>query len=203
MVVSFSAPSPEPTPRLSQVLDRNLFIAPLLPSRDDLLDSQSDSSEQVQETSLNDLTSSPYIVEPYPQRVRGSHEPPIPDTPTRHRIEGVYDRFLMATSGVKRLGKGYQSDNAGPVCANIVDPVPLNKSRHFYLTPKPMPPPVSSDDQRRTVSLDEFGVISQDESHTDSSNSKDDGNTTVSLVKKAMKLIVPKGTGSRRVSVMG
>jgi serine/threonine-protein kinase GIN4 len=185
------------------VLDRNLFIAPLLPSRDDLLDSQSDSSEQVRETSLDDLTSSPYIVEPYPQRVRGSHEPPIPDTPTRHRIEGVYDRFLMATSGVKRLGKGYQSDNAGPVCGNIVDPVPLNKSRHFYLTRKQMPPPVSSDDQRRAVSLDEFGVVSQDESHSGESNLKDDGNTTVALVRKAIKLIVPKGTGSRRVSRMG
>jgi serine/threonine-protein kinase GIN4 len=199
-MVIFSAPPPEPTPRLSQVLDRNLFIAPPLTSRDDLLDSQSDSSEQV---SLDDLTSSPYIVEPYPPRKRGSHEPPVPDTPTRHRIEGVYDRFLMATSGVKRLGKGYQSDNAGPVCGSFVDSVPLNKSRHFYLTRKPMPPPVSSDDQRRTVSLDEFGVISQDESHSDVSNSKDDGNTTVALVRKAIKLIVPKGTSSRRVSRMG
>lgn len=198
--LSFSAPPPEPTPRLSQVLDRNLFIAPLLTSRSDLLDSQSESSEQVRDTSLDDLTSSPYIVEPYPQRKRGSHEPPIPDTPTRHRIEGVYDRFLMATSGVKRLGKGYQSDNAGPVCGNIVDTVP-HKSRH-YLTRKPMPPPVSSEDQRRAVSLDEFGVISQDESHSDESNSKDDGNSTVALVRKAIKLIVPKG-GSRRVSRMG
>ena len=184
------------------MLDRSLFIAPLLPSRDDLLDSQSESSDQVRETSLDDLTSSPYIVEPYPQRVRGSNEPPVPDTPTRHRIEGVYDRFLMATSGVKRLGKGYQSDNVGPICGNIEDPVPLNKSRHFYMTRKAMPPPVSSDDQRRAVSLDEFGVISQDgSSHSDSLNSKDDGNTTIALVKKAIKLIVPKG--SRRVSRMG
>ena len=186
------------------MLDRNLFIAPLLTSRDDLLDSQSESSGQVQETSLDDLTSSPYIVEPYPQRIRGSKEPPVPDTPTRHRIEGVYDRFLMATSGVKRLGKGYQSDNAGPVCGHSVDSVPLNKSRHFYLTRKPMPPPVSSEDQRRAASMDEFGAISQDgSSNSDVSNSKDDGNTTVALVRKAIKLIVPKATGSRRVSRMG
>ena len=202
LCVFFSVPSPEPTPRLSQVLDRNLFIAPLLTSRDDLLDSKSVSSDQVRETSLDDLTSSPYIVEPYPPRKRGSHEPPVPDTPTRHRIEGVYDRFLMATSGVKRLGKGYQSDNAGPVCGNIVDSVPLNKSRHFYLARKPMPPPVSSDDQRRAASLDEFGVVSNEDDRSDVSNSKDDGNTTVALVRKAIKLIVPKA-GSRRVSRMG
>ena len=185
------------------MLDRNLFIAPLLTSRDDLLDSQSISSEQVRETSLDDLTSSPYVVEPYPQRIRGSQEPPIPDSPTRHRIEGVYDRFLMATSGVKRLGKGYQSDNAGPVCGNIVDPVPPNKSRHFYMTRKPMPPPVSSEDQRKAASIDEFGVISQEEGHSDVANLKDDGNTTVALVRKAIKLIVPKATGSRRLSRMG
>ena len=203
-MISFLAPPPpEPTPRLSQMLDRNLFIAPLLTSRDDLLDSQSENSGQVRETSLDDLTSSPYVVEPYPQRIRGSQEAPVPDTPTRHRIEGVYDRFLMATSGVKRLGKGYQSDNAGPVCGSV-DSVPLNKSRHFYLTRKPMPPPVSSEDQRRAASMDEFGVVSHDgSSNSDDSNSKDDGNTTVALVRKAIKLMVPKATGSRRVSRMG
>ena len=200
---NFTAPPPEPTPRLSQVLDRNLFIAPLLTSRDDLLDSKSESSDQVRETSLDDLTSSPYVVEPYPQRIRGSKEPPVPDTPTRHRIEGVYDRFLMATSGVKRLGKGYQSDNAGPVCGNIVDPVSSNRSRHFYMARKPMPPPVSSDDQPRAASMDEFGTVSNEEVHSDVLNSKDDGNTTVALVRKAIKLMVPKATGSRRLSRMG
>jgi serine/threonine-protein kinase GIN4 len=200
----FLAPPPEPTPRLSQVLDRNLFIAPLLTSRDDLLDSKSMSSEQVRETSLDDLTSSPYHhVEPYPQRIRGSQDPPLPDTPTRHRIEGVYDRFLMATSGVKRLGKGYQSDNAGPVCGNIVVPVSLNKSRHFYSARKPMPPPVSSEDQPRVTSMDELGASPSEENHLDASNSKDDGNTTVALVRKAIKLMVPKATGSRRMSRIG
>ena len=162
------------------------------------------SFEQVRENSLDELTSSPCHVEPYPQRVKGSQDAPIPDTPSRHRIEGVYDRFLMATSGVKRLGKGYQSDNAGPVCGNSVGPVPLNKSRHFYSSRKPMPPPVSSDDQRRATSVDELGVITHEENNqSDTSNSKDDGNTTVALVRKAIKLMVPKANGSRRVSRMG
>ena len=194
-----SAPLPEPTPRLSQVLDRNLFIAPLSISRDDLLDSQSTSFEQIRESSLDELTSSPCHVEPYPQRMKGSQDAPIPDTPSRHRIEGVYDRFLMATSGVKRLGKGYQSDNVGPVCSNTVGPgVPLNKGRHFYSARRPMPPPVSSEDQCRAASVDELGVITYGENHSDGPISKDDGNTTVALVRKAIKLMVPKATGSRR-----
>lgn len=183
------------------MLDRNLFIAPT--SRDDLLDSQSISFEQVREASLDELTSSPCHVEPYPQRTRGNQDIPIPDTPSRHRIEGVYDRFLMATSGVKRLGKGYQSDNAGPVC-NTTGPVQLNKSRHFYSARKPMPPPVSSEDQCRPASVDEFGVVSSEENHSEAPSSKDDhGNTTVALVRKAIKLMVPRTTGSRRPSRMG
>jgi hypothetical protein len=35
----------------------------------------------------------------------------LADDPTNKDVEGVYDRFLMATSGVVRLGRGYQSDN--------------------------------------------------------------------------------------------
>ncbi|KAF8799033.1 hypothetical protein BYT27DRAFT_7202794 [Phlegmacium glaucopus] len=197
-------PPPAPTLRLSQVLDRNLFIAPLLTSRDDLLDSQSISFDQVRETSLDELTSSPCLVEPYPQRIRGSQEVPIPDTPSRHRIEGVYDRFLMATSGVKRLGKGYQSDNVGPVCSNTVGAgVSVNKGRHFYSSRKPMPPPVSSADQYRAASVDELGIITYEENHSDTPNSKDDSNTTVARVRKAIKLMVPKAAGSRRLSRIG
>jgi len=186
------------------VLDRNLFIAPLLTSRDDLLDSRSVSFEQVRETSLDELTSSPCHVEPYPQRMKGSQDAPIPDTPSRHRIEGVYDRFLMATSGVKRLGKGYQSDNVGPVCSNTTGPgVPVNRGRHFYSARKPMPPPVSSEDQYRATSVDELGVITYEQNHSDPLNPKDDGNTTVARVRKAIKLMVPKAAGSRRLSRMG
>ncbi|KIM43003.1 hypothetical protein M413DRAFT_393485 [Hebeloma cylindrosporum] len=180
-------PPPPPTPRLSEVLDRNLFIAPLLTSRDDLLDS---SIEHVRrETSMeDDLNASPCHVEPYPPRPRASQDAAaIPDTPSRHRIEGVYDRFLMATSGVKRLGKGYQSDNLAPVGSGIGNTSaslgpsayhghqqnqqqPPLRTRAFYSTRRPMPPPVSSDDvvrdddddggdeQRRAASVDELGV---------------------------------------------
>ncbi|KAF8158040.1 hypothetical protein B0H34DRAFT_707275 [Crassisporium funariophilum] len=198
------APPPEPTPRLSQVLDRNLFIAPQFTSRDDLLDTQS--IEIRRDTSIDELTSSPCHVEPYPQRIRSSQDAPLPDTPSRHRIEGVYDRFLMATSGVKRLGKGYQSEHVGPVASATVGPgVAHYKSKNFYTARRPMPPPVSSDDlQRRTASVDELGMMTYEpEKHDDSTNVKEDGNTTVAFVRRAMKLMVPKATVSRRLSRMG
>jgi len=224
-------PPPPPTPRLSEVLDRNLFIAPLLTSRDNLLDS---SIEHVREPSMDDLNASPCHVEPYPPRPRASQDAPIPDTPSRHRIEGVYDRFLMATSGVKRLGKGYQSDNLAPVgggcgIGNTSTNTSLGSSafggqhQHqqqqslktwaFYSTKRPMPPPVSSDDlvrdddeQRRAVSVDELGwrAYSGVGVGSPGANGREEGNTVAFKMRKAMKLMVPKSTAmSRRLSRMG
>ena len=223
-------PPPPPTPRLSEVLDRNLFIAPLLTSRDNLLDS---SIEHVREPSMDDLNASPCHVEPYPPRPRASQDAPIPDTPSRHRIEGVYDRFLMATSGVKRLGKGYQSDHLGPVggcgIGNTSTSTSLGssafggqhqhqqqqslKTRAFYSTKRPMPPPVSSDDlvrdddeQRRAVSVDELGwrAYSGVGVGSPGANGREEGNTVAFKMRKAMKLMVPKSTAmSRRLSRMG
>jgi serine/threonine-protein kinase GIN4 len=195
----FVAPPPEPTPRLSQMIDRNLFIAPPLgSSRDDLLHSHS--VDEIRQPSFDELTSSPYRVEPYPQRQ--NHDVPVLDTPSRHRLEGVYDRFLMATSGVKRLGKGYQSDNHVPV-ANNKNSLGLNlaqnKARAFYSTRRPMPPPVSSEDlQRRTASVDELGNWSQVEEIPE-----DPKDLNVGFVRKAIKLMVPKGTTSKRLSRIG
>lgn len=164
--------------------------------------------EDVREPSLDDLQASPCHVEPYPQRPRRSYDIPVPDTPSRHRIEGVYDRFLMATSGVKRLGKGYQSDNAGPVgsASHLASASQQQqpKGRSFYSTRRPMPPPVSSDDQRRAASVDELGMMAYpDIPVTVHSKEVDSGNATVTLMRKAMKLIAPKNTASRRLSRIG
>lgn len=193
-----TVPPPEPIPRLSQVIDRNMILAPIHTSRDDLLN---DSIEYERSRSFDELTSSPLHVESYPQRTRPSREANIPDTPNRHRIEVVYDRFLMATSGVKRLGKGYQSDNVPIVHSSTLGPgIAHSKSRHFYTNRKPMPPPVSSEDQGRAASMDEMGVML----YADLPGAKvHDGNGSVSLVRKAINLMVPKATASRRMSRMG
>ncbi|KAF5382497.1 hypothetical protein D9615_003045 [Tricholomella constricta] len=194
--------------RLSQVLDSSLFIAPLLSSRAPStpdLDMQ-DISLVHGSASFHDLTSSPLHVEPYPSRKPSAMSAQLPDTPSQRRIEGVYDRFLMATSGVKRLGKGYQSDNVGPVSSTLPVNTRAEPNRLFHSTRRPMPPPVSSEDhQRRTVSVDELGVIG-DHSPTPTLGGgghtvlKDDGNTTVALMRRAIKAIVPGKTSSRRLS---
>ncbi|GLB38202.1 putative protein tyrosine kinase [Lyophyllum shimeji] len=194
--------------RLSQVLDSSLFItpplsprAPLNPREEDL--DMRDVSLVQGSASFNDLTSSPLHVEPYPPRKLGELSMPAPDTPTQRRLEGVYDRFLMATSGVKRLGKGYQSDNTGPVSSATLPTNAKSEShRMFHSARRPMPPPVSSEDQRRTVSVDELGVIGHApvaslEGHT---VLKDDGKNTVALMRRAIKAIVPGKTTSRRLS---
>jgi hypothetical protein len=181
-------------------LDKSVFIAPPISA-------QEDSSVPIvsPEKSFNSLTASPFHVEPYPPRRSSAQNIPVPDTPSQRRVESVYDRFLMATSGVKRLGKGYQSDNTGPV-GNIHTPEASDYKRNqnhrpFYSTRRPMPPPVSSEDQRRTVSVDELGVMTCT-TGMDSPVLKDEINTTSTLVRRAIKAIVPGKTVSRRLSRM-
>lgn len=63
--------------------------------------------------------------------------------------------FLMSTTGVKRNGRGYQSDNMGPMSHTAQPKV----AKAFFTTSrKPMPPPVSSEDWR-DLSTDEFGTL--------------------------------------------
>lgn len=152
--------------------------------------------------SFDELTASPLVVEPYPPRPTTGLASPIPDTPSRHRLEGVYDRFLMATSGVKRVGKGYQSDIHGPIQSYSQSNTTHsghNNHRAFYTARRAMPPPVSSDDQR--MSVDELGMMTY--SGTGSPNMlKDDTNNPVTLVRRALKAIGGKSV-SRRLSRMG
>lgn len=114
-----------------------------------------------QSLDINHLIESPVHVEPYPPRKSLAAErglPPEPvDTPRAQRQkEGVYDRFLMATTGVKRVGRGYQSEAHAPV-TNSFDPRPPPKThRVFGSNRRPMPPAVSSDDM--IPGSDEFGV---------------------------------------------
>ncbi|KAK7469012.1 hypothetical protein VKT23_003508 [Stygiomarasmius scandens] len=205
------SPEPTPSPRLSALVDRDLFVAPPKGSNNiDLSDDSASSTPVVGSKSLDELTSSPLRVEPYPQRNISAPGSQIPDTPTQRRVENVYDRFLMATSGVKRVGKGYQSDNVGPVHNTIGHSNPVNNRqnhRAFYSVRKPMPPPVSSEDhlrqpdsRRESVSVDELGLMTYHGPGTVSPNGKEDGKTTITLVRRAFKAMVPGKTMNRRIS---
>ncbi|KAG6902526.1 hypothetical protein C0995_015344 [Termitomyces sp. Mi166 len=213
-------PPPPSAQRLSDVLDSRLFIAPPLspqpPSSPREEDQELDMRNIVPPVrvskSSNDLHASPFHVEPYPARPASMQIPP-PDTPTQRRIEGVYDRFLMATSGVKRLGKGYQSDNTGPASTMLSSGIPpayrpRPEKKLFQSTRRLMPPAVSSDDvQLGPTLVDELGVIGRgpapmstdDDAFGGHTILKDDGKTTVALVRRAFKAMVP-GKTSRRPS---
>ncbi|KAI0081624.1 hypothetical protein K474DRAFT_1671815 [Panus rudis PR-1116 ss-1] len=172
--------NPEPTQplRLSQFVDKKIFIAKTTPAKNVDTDYLNDSFK------FDDLTSSPLHVEPYPQKPQTNKV--TMDTPAKKHVEGVYDRFLMSTTGVKRVGKGYQSDNVGPI-SHIAPPRASSqrKKENFFLsTRKPLPPPVSSDDWRKSSSADEFGA------RCTSPTNKNDDATGVSIVRRALRTIV-------------
>src|SRR5260370_42277830 len=102
---------------LSTDLDRNLFTPDPIPVDPDTSGSSSDHILP-QSPDRDSLTDSPFIVKPYPTR-RQLARSPVTDSPTQRHVEGVYDRFLMATSGVKRVGKGYQSCHVKPVSTGV------------------------------------------------------------------------------------
>ena len=142
--------------------------------------------------SLDELTSSPCIVEAYPPRTLGIEGPSVPDTPSRRRLENVYDRLLMTTSGVKRNGKGYQSDLTTPA-----PHTPAVLKKPFNSARRPLPPPVSSDDIRRAISADEIGMASWDGGRVPHDRYKPVAirpgrqEPKDTLMKRAIKLMVP------------
>ncbi|KAJ7818494.1 hypothetical protein B0H14DRAFT_2839135 [Mycena olivaceomarginata] len=184
--------APLASPRLSEVLDRSYFVAS--PVRQTF---EEEEGSQTVERSFDASTSSPFHhVEPYPAR-KPNAPAPVPDSPSLRRLEGVYDRFLMATTGVKRVGKGYQSDNAGPVSYTIGPSTPAPRNhRAFHSARRAMRPPVSSED-RNSASVDELGIMTYAGPGTSTPR---EGNTTITLVRRAFKAIVPGKTVSRRLS---
>ncbi|KAH9936578.1 uncharacterized protein B0H18DRAFT_1113952 [Fomitopsis serialis] len=191
--------TPAPPQRLSAMVDRSIFISP----------SPSTGPQEVlaaQDRSHDELTASPFHVEPYPPRRQSVQIDAPLDTPGRKHLDDIYDRFLMSTAGVKRVGKGYQSQTAAVPVSNI--PVHMathaKRNQHFFRsTRRPMPPPVSSDDLRRAASIDEFGVVMRAAgAHDRSPDPFDQSKNTVAIVRKAFKAIVsgkPMSTKSRVV----
>ncbi|KAI0754696.1 hypothetical protein C8Q80DRAFT_1266285 [Daedaleopsis nitida] len=173
---------PTPTPRLSAVVDKNLFIAPSPVHRTPTVQIASVSTPPRQQ---DELTASPLQVDTYPNKTAPKDSIAL-DTPAKRHLEGVYDRFLMSTTGVKRSGKGYQSEN---VCAPVENIRPhssmAKRSQKFFTARRQMPPPVSSDDLRRSSSIDEFGAFMS----TPAPNQEQNKNT-IAIVRKAFKAIV-------------
>ncbi|KAL1760194.1 hypothetical protein FB107DRAFT_270243 [Schizophyllum commune] len=186
------AHQPQLSPKLADVLDRSVFVnTPELELHT--------SFEGRRHKSFDELTSSPLHVEPYPARQSRTPDP-LPDTPCRKRVEQVYDRFLMSSSGVTRLGKGYQSDARRPV-SNTVSSRGIKKTDHRVFASVrrvAMPPPVSSEDTSRVGSVDELGMHIG--AGIGSTALKDETNKMGLSVRRALKNLVPGKTVSRRLS---
>ncbi|GJE88475.1 protein kinase domain-containing protein [Phanerochaete sordida] len=178
-------PKPGPAPRLSMLLEKAQFIRDPVARRSSELFSM---IEAPVEPVKDDLTASPFHVEPYPARLQPNC--PTLDTPGRKHVEGVYDRFLMSTTGVRRVGLGYQSDA-------IAQPKPkpaLTKRNSSFFHKRPMPPPVSSEDLRRnSMSPDEFGAMrTPAPASASTAAAKDDVTHSVSIVRRAIKAMTAK-----------
>ena len=119
------------------------------------------------------------------------------ELPPIHTLETIISdltsfflRFLMSTTGVKRNGKGYQSDYVRPVENVRPHSSMAKRSQKFFPTGRrPMPPPVSSDDMlRRTSSVDEFGAFASTPAPMQTRTQEQ--NNTIAIVRKAFKAIV-------------
>ena len=171
---------------LSTVLDRDLFTpdpAPIDP------DSSGSSNDLATAHSPNSLTDSPFLVHPYPSR-KQAVTPPAMDSPTRRDVEGAYDRLLMANSGVKRVGKGYQSRHVKPIPINVPPSSSKSPGRFFHSTRRPMPPPVSSEDKFQTWTPEEFSVIPSDHGNPNGPGLCEDNAGAARAVSRALKALV-------------
>ncbi len=101
----------------------------------------------------------------------------------------------MSTTGVKRNGKGYQSENLMRPVENIRPHSSMAKrSQKFFTARRQMPPPVSSDDLRRSSSVDEFGAFLSTPVPNPEQN-----NNTIAIVRKAFKAMVTGKPHARTV----
>jgi serine/threonine-protein kinase GIN4 len=181
---------------LSTVLDRNLFTPDPIPVDPDTSGSSSDLMSP-QSPDRDSLTDSPFIVQPYPTRKQAVRSPAM-DSPTQRHVEVVYDRFLMATSGVKRVGKGYQSSHVQPVSTGMPSSSSSSSSRSpgkfFHSTRRPMPPPVSSEDRFAAgSSVDELGRIQRGSvGAADASGFREDRAGAAKVVSRALKALTGK-----------
>ena len=193
MTVSAAEENHTPIP-LSHLLDRSVFVASPVLSR----------------ASLRNVSSIPTIpnesillsnsVQPTEQLKDTNTQMSIPRSPIANdQVEDAYDRFLMATSGVSRFGRGYQSNNMTTSTNKHSISNPKRNLRLFH-SARRMPPAISSEDVAGSTSL-EFGQIV-----TDLQNSiprrKDDFHTAsaVRTVTSAFKAFVNGKTSSKRQS---
>ena len=145
------------------------------------------------------LTDSPFVVQPYPNRKQLVRSPAM-DSPTQRHVEAVYDRFLIATSGVKRVGKGYQLCHVKPVSTGTPSSS-RSPGKFFNSSRRPIPPPVSSEDRRFAgFGVDELGRIHPGSIDAETSGLREDRAGAARVVSRAFKALVTGKTAMKKAS---
>jgi len=183
---------PPTSPRLSAVFDKSLFIAPPIGHTGDK--SENDDTTTYTRSKSPDLNH--LQVKPHPLRELDGSPRVVLDTPNTRRIEGVYDRFLMATAGVKRGGRRNQSISLSHV-SDVQHPNHHNIHRAFN-TAQSMAPSVFNEEMKLPRSVDEPRTVTRHPS-PDVSHYKDDSNNTVALVRRALKAVVVGKAATRQL----
>jgi serine/threonine-protein kinase GIN4 len=182
--------------RLSALVDKDAFLASLsnpapLPTSTPKPIRTPDSTMSCDTLGSSDLTSSPFIVEAYP--IRHIEPSSILDTPSRLRTQSECDRLLLASTGVQRVGQGYQFVQGPTKSATET----RRTSRLFASNRRSqMPPPVSSKDMPHATPVDEVGVILRNAAHNLSAVDHDEQ----SGIWNTFKSVVTGRTSTRRVT---
>ena len=115
---------------------------------------------------------------------------PALDSATQRHLENIYDRILMATDGVKRVGKGYQSCHVKPMSTSASLGSSKSSGRLFHSARRPMPPPISSEDKFIISSVDELGAMRSDGAGVDDVGLREDRPGPAKAVSRALKALV-------------
>jgi hypothetical protein len=190
---------PPTSPRLSAVFDKSLFIAPPIGHTEDI----SENDDTTAYTRSKSLDFNHLQVKSHPPRESDRSPPVVLDTPNRRRIEGVYDRFLMATAGVKRGGRRNQSASLSHMKnvpnISLSPQLPNHHNIHrAFNTAQPVTPSVFNEEFKLPRSVDELGTVTRDPSH-DVSYYKDESSNTVALVRRALKAVVAGKAATRQL----
>jgi len=182
--------APTPPVRLSALVHPSVFIAPRSPG-----------PKTIEEPAKDMTRLSPEPLSPPSARtITGSRSLDSPNT--KRRVTGDYDRLLSGTTGIKKVGLGYQSNFRKPT-PNVLNTDPCvtspssKRTTLFHSTRRAMLPPVSSEDWRRTAPAVELARLVPSTPEPTSREEKVGG--TVSAVKRAFMAISGR-TGSKRLS---
>jgi hypothetical protein len=184
---SYADVPPRSPTRLSAVLDPNAFFAPKRP--------EDDMEPSTAEGSYSGLTS-PDCERISPVSQAGSGRDPA--------VESAYDRLVMASAGVRRVGRGYQSHIAtsgiadAPAPASTLKRNPNRNSNPFLSARRGAGPPPEA--PRKSISVDELGALSSASVQTSTASRREDGSNTIKLMRRALKALTGGGSVSRRLS---